>query len=115
MNSLNPNDIEVLARQRVELYARIEADKKAIADIDAKLVDAVEVGGVVDIGGEPVWRVQQKHTFNLAKAEELLPESVIAAATVPTVDKQLLQSLMPPALRDACMDLGKIFVGKAGR
>lgn len=108
-------DIEVLARQRVELAHQAKSIAQRIADIDQEITDAVEVGGIVDIAGEPVWRVQQKHTFNLAKAEELVPPELVEAATVTTVDKQVLQSLMPPALRDACMDLGKIFVTAAKR
>jgi len=109
------NNIEVLARQRIELVAQADAIKARIAAIDAQIVDAIEVGGHVDLDGQPVWRVQQRRTFSLDKARELVSPEVIAAATVEVLDPKLLQSLLPPLLRDACMADGKIFVAKAGR
>lgn len=109
------NDMETLARRRVELVAQIESIKEEIAKIDTQILDAIEVGGHIDIGGEPVWRVQQQRSFNLDKALTLVPDEVKTAATVTQIDKKLLQSLMPPLLRDACLQPGKIFVTKAGR
>lgn len=109
------NNIEVLARQRIELVAQADAIKDRIAAIDELIVDAIEVGGHVDLDGQPVWRVQQRRTFSLDKARELAPAEVIAAATVETIDPKVLQSMLPPVVRDACMTDGKIFVAKAGR
>ena len=109
------SNIEVLARQRIELVAQADAIKDRIAAIDELIVDAIEVGGHVDLDGQPVWRVQQRRTFSLDKARELVSPEVIAAATVEVLDPKLLQSLLPPLLRDACMADGKIFVAKAGR
>lgn len=109
------NNIEVLARQRIELVAQADAIKDRIAAIDELIVDAIEVGGHVDLDGQPVWRVQQRRTFSLDKARELAPPEVIAAATVETVDAKALQSMLPPVIREACMIGGKISVVKAGR
>ena len=111
----NTNDMEILARRRVDLKEQADAIAAAIAAIDAQIVDAVEVGGVVAIGDEPVWRVQQRRTFDPDRARELVSPEVIAAATVEVLDPKLLQSLLPPVIRDACMADGKIFVAKAGR
>lgn len=109
------NNIETLARQRIELVAQRDEISEAIAKIDTQIVDAIEVGGHVDIDGQAVWRVQQRRDFNLDKALTLVPDEVREAATVTHVDAKVLQSLMPPLLRDACMAPGKIFVAKAGR
>lgn len=109
------NNIEILARQRIELVAQRDEISEAIAKIDTQIVDAIEVGGHVDIDGQAVWRVQQRRDFNLDKALTLVPDEVKTAATVTQIDKKLLQSLMPPLLRDACLEPGKIFVTKAGR
>lgn len=97
----NPNDMEILARRRVDLKEQADAIAAAIAAIDAQIVDAVEVGGVVAIGDEPVWRVQQRRTFDPDRARELVSPEVIAAATVeamtdrrPHWDDYLLASVM---------------------
>jgi hypothetical protein len=106
------HNIEVLARQRVELKAQADAIADRIAAIDAQIIDAVEVGGVVTIGDQPAWKVQQRRTFDLEMARSLVPESLIDAATVTTttVDAKVLQTLIAPAIRDACMKAGKTFV-----
>ena len=109
------NNMETLARRRIELVTQRDEISEAIAKIDTQLVDAVEVGGHIDIGGEHVWRVQQRRSFDLDKALTLVPDEVREAATVTHVDAKVLQSLMPPLLRDACLQPGKIFVTKAGR
>ena len=62
-----------------------------------------------------MFRVQQKKDFRLDLAEKILPAEVITAATVETVDPKVLQSMLPPVIREACMTDGKIFVTKAGR
>ena len=107
--------IDTLARRRIALLAQREDIDAEIKNIDAQLIDAVEVGGHVDIDGQPVWRVQQRRTFSVDRARELAPPEVITAATVETVDPKVLQSMLPPVIREACMTDGKIFVTKAGR
>ena len=107
--------IDTLARRRLALLAQREDIDAEIKNIDAQLIDAVEVGGHVDIDGQPVWRVQQRRTFSVDRARELAPPEVITAATVETVDPKVLQSMLPPVIREACMTDGKIFVTKAGR
>ena len=47
------------------------------------------------------------------KAKDIVPEQLLAAATVPTLDTKALQKLMPPALVDACRKPSSIFVAKA--
>ena len=80
------HNIEVLARQRLALKEQQESIAEKIAQIDALLVDAIEVGGSIDLDGHPVLRVQQKRTFSPDLARDLVPADLIEAATVPTLD-----------------------------
>ena len=107
------DNIEVLARQRLALIEQIEDASERVKAIDALLIDAVEVGGAVTLDGVPVFRVQQRRTFDVDKAVDLLPPEIVEAATVPTVDPKILKSMMPPALVDAAMRPGATFVAKA--
>ena len=107
------NDMEVLARQRLALLEQKEGIDAAIAAIDEQIIDAIEVGGAVDVAGQTVFRVQQRRTFDLAAARDTLPSALIDAATVPTLDPKRLQELLPPALRDTLMKPGRAFVARA--
>ena len=109
------NNIEVLARRRLALVEQKDSLTEAIAAIDAQLVDAVEVGGSVDLDGQPVFRVQRKRTFSLELARDVLPADLIKAAETVTVDQAALKRMIPPALLDACMKPGAVYVAKAGR
>ena len=109
------NDIETLARRRLALVEQKDSLTEAIAAIDAQLVDAIEVGGSVDLDGQPVFRVQRKRTFSLDLAREVLPADLIKAAETVTVDQAALKRMIPPALLDACMKPGAVYVAKAGR
>ena len=108
------DNVEQAARELLRLQAELEDLEARIKEQKAILVDAVEVGGTVEIDGAPMFRVQQKKDFRLDLAEKILPAEVITAATV-TVDPKVLQSMLPPVIREACMTDGKIFVTKAGR
>ncbi len=108
------DDIEVLARRRLALAEQKETIEQAIAAVDARLIDAVEVGGHIDIDDQAVFKVSQRRgNFDAAKAREVVPAELIEAATVPTLDAKALQKLLPPALVDACRKPGSIFVSKA--
>ena len=107
------NNIETLARRRLALVEQKESLEASIADIDTQLVDAIEVGGTVDLDGAPVFRVAQKRTFSIERARELVPAELIAAATVPSLDSKRLRELLPPAVEAACMVDGKVYVSKA--
>lgn len=107
---MTEHNIEVLARRRLHLLEQLEAVKAGIAAIDALIIDAVEVGGRVDVDDQPAFRVQQKRTFDTERARQVCPAELIAAATVPTLDTRALRSLLPPALVDACMKPGAVFV-----
>lgn len=109
------NDIETLARRRLALVEQKDSLTEAIAAIDAQLVDAIEVGGSVDLDGQPVFRVAQKRTFSLELARDVLPADLIKAAETVTVDQAALKRMIPPALLDACMKPGAVYVAKAGR
>lgn len=109
------NDIETLARRRLALVEQKDSLTEAIAAIDAQLVDAIEVGGSVDLDGQPVLRVTQKRTFSLELARDVLPADLIKAAETVTVDQAALKRMIPPALLDACMKPGAVYVAKAGR
>ncbi len=109
------NDIETLARRRLALVEQKESREHKIADIDTQLVDAIEVGGTVEVGGEAVYRVMRKRTFSLDLAREVLPADLIKAAETVSVDQAALRRMVPPALLDACMKPGAVYVAKAGR
>jgi len=109
------DNIEVLARRRLALVEQKESLEASIADIDTQLVDAIEVGGTVDLDGQPVFRVQRKRTFSLELARDVLPADLIKAAETVTVDQAALKRMIPPALLDACMKPGAVYVAKAGR
>ena len=59
------SSIEDLARRRMALLEQREAVESEIKNIDAQLIDAVEVGGHIDLDGEPVLRVAQKRDFRV--------------------------------------------------
>ena len=106
--------IEVLARRRLALLEVIESNQQALADIDAQLIDAIEVGGKVEIDGQPVFKIsERKGNFDLDKAKEIVPEQLLAAATVPTLDGKTLQKLLPQVMVDACRKPATVFVSKA--
>jgi len=109
------DNIEVLARRRLALVEQKESLEASIADIDTQLVDAIEVGGTVDLDGAPVFRVQRKRTFSLELARDVLPADLIKAAETVTVDQAALKRMIPPALLPACMKPGAVYVAKAGR
>lgn len=109
------NDIETLARRRLALVEQKDSLTEAIAAIDAQLLDAIEVGGSVNLDGAPVFRVAQKRTFSLELARDVLPADLIKAAETVTVDQAALKRMIPPALLDACMKPGAVYVAKAGR
>ena len=107
------DNIEVLAKRRLALLEQREAIDAQIADVDTALLDAIEIGGRIDVDGETVFRVQQRRTFSVDLAKEHLPDEILAAATVETVDAKKLQELLPPGLRDTFMKPGKVSVVKA--
>jgi hypothetical protein len=102
--------IEVLARRRLALVEQRESIDAAIDAIDAQLIDAIEVGGAVVVGDQPVFRVQQRRTFDLNAAMQVVPPELIEAARVTIVDAKALKSMMPPALVEACSVAGRPFV-----
>lgn len=107
------DNIEVLARRRLALLEQKEAIEAQLADVDAAICDAIEVGGRIDVDGETVFRVQQRRTFDLLLAQAIVPDELIEAATVPILDSKALQSMLPPALKEQCMKPGKVSVVKA--
>ena len=107
------SSIEDLARERLSLLAQIEALEDRKKEIDAQLVDAVEVGGTVEIDGAPMFRVQQKKDFRLDLAEKILPAEVITAATVTVeqVDKSKVKAYAEAlGLLDGCLKVSEPFV-----
>ena len=104
------DNIEDLARERLRRIAEKERVESRIAEIDALLIGAVEVGDIVTIDGAPVWRLQRgNHTFNVTKAREVLTEDMVAAITVTEtkVSGAQAKQLLPPALYQACTVEGK--------
>ena len=112
------SNIEVLARERLALLAQIEDLEQRKKQIDAALIDAIEVGGLVDLDGEPVLRVQQKRDFRVDLAEKVLPAEVITACTVTVeqVDKAKLKSYAEAmGVIDACLKTSVPFVSAVKR
>ncbi len=91
-------NVEALAKVLVDLRERRELINAHIADIEAQLFDAVEVGGVIAIGDQEIFRVTQSHRFNEAVARENLPDDVLASVTIPTetLDRAKLAAVLPP-------------------
>lgn len=95
--------VETLARRLAAIDAEIDELQAARKDLAAILINAVGVGGSVAIDGTPAYQVgERRGNFDLNKACEMVPDGLVQAATVTTIDAKLLQSLMPPALVDAC-------------
>lgn len=114
------HDPVVLARRRLALLAQRDEIDAALKAVDAALIDAVEVGGAIDIDGQPAFRVQQNRPFDLPTAQKVLPAELVALATttqtVEVVDKDRLKALAEGmGLLDACVKPGRPFVAKAGR
>ena len=86
------DNVEQAARELLRLQAELEDLEARIKEQKAILVDAVEVGGTVEIDGAPMFRVTQKKDFRLDLAEKILPAEVITAATVNQPDKALLDT-----------------------
>ena len=112
---MTAHNLEVLARQRLALKAQAEDIAARIAEIDAQIVDAVEVGGRVVIDGQPVFRVQQRAPFDVDTARRVLPADVIAACTQTVteerVDRRRLEALATGlGVRDRCLKPGRPFV-----
>ena len=81
------DNVEQAAKELLRLQAELEALEARIKEQKAILIDAVEVGGTVEIDGAPMFRVTQKKDFRLDLAEKVLPPEVITAATV-TVEQR---------------------------
>lgn len=112
------SSIEDLARERLSLLAQIEELEHRRKEIDAHLVDAIEVGGHIDLDGEPVFRVQQKRDFRVDLAEKVLPAEVIAAATttVEQVDRARLKAYAEAmGVIDDCLKVSTPFVSAVRR
>lgn len=109
MTNQDSNEIEDLARERLQRIAEKERVDSRIAEIDALLIGAVEIGDIVTIDGAPVWRLRGNHTFNVTKAREVLTEDMVAAITVTEtkVSGAQAKQLLPPALYQACTVEGK--------
>jgi len=112
------SSIEDLARRRMALLEQREAVESEIKSIDAQLIDAVEVGGRIDLDGEPVLRVAQKRDFRVDLAEKVLPAAVVTACTVTVeqVDKAKLKSYAEAmGVIDACLKTSVPFVSAVKR
>lgn len=112
--------VEELAKELLHLRAQ-EGDLKAeIARVQAALVDAVEVGGRIDINGETVFRVSQRAPFDLDTAVSVLPADIVAACTETVteqrVDGRRLEALAEGlGLREQCVKPGRPFVAGVTR
>jgi len=91
-------NIEALAAQLVDLRERRDMLNAHIDDVEAQLFDAVEVGGIISVGGKDIFRVTQSHRYNEAVARENLPAEILAAVTIPTetLDRHKLAAILPP-------------------
>jgi hypothetical protein len=101
----------------------IYVDSSVLLDLRIKeqkaiLIDAVEVGGTVEIDGAPMFRVAQKKDFRLDLAEKVLPAEVITASTVTVeqVDKAKVKHFAEAlGLLDGCLKVSEPFVAAVRR
>lgn len=110
--------IDDLARRRMALLEQREAIEAEIKSVDAQLIDAIEVGGHIDLDGAAVFRVQQKRDFRVDLAEKVLPAEVIAAATttVEQVDRARLKAYAEAmGVIDDCLKVSTPFVSAVRR
>ena len=107
------DNVEQAARELLRLQAELEALEARIKEQKAILIDAVEVGGTVEIDGAPMFRVTQKKDFRLDLAEKVLPAEVITAATVTVeqVDKSKVKAYAEAlGLLGECQKVSEPFV-----
>jgi hypothetical protein len=112
------DNVEQAAKELLRLQAELEALEARIKEQKAILIDAVEVGGTVEIDGAPMFRVQQKKDFRLDLAEQVLPAEVITAATVTVeqVDKAKVKAYAEAlGLLDGCLKVSEPFVAAVRR
>jgi hypothetical protein len=106
-------NVEQAAKELLRLQAQLEDLEAKIKEQKAILVDAVEVGGTVEIDGAPTFRVTQKRDFRVDLAEQVLPAAVVTAATVTVeqVDKAKLKAYAGAlGLLDGCLKVSEPFV-----
>ena len=112
------DNVEQAAKELLRLQAELEALEARIKEQKAILIDAVEVGGTVEIDGAPMFRVTQKKDFRLDLAEKILPAEVITAATVTVeqVDKAKVKAYAEAlGLLEACQKVSEPFVAAVRR
>ena len=106
-------DVDTIARQLAALEATAAEVAAAIAEKKAHLLAALTVGDVVNLDGEPAYKIQPgARRFNLSKANQVCPAEMLQAATVTTttVDSKRLKQLLPPAVWDAVCVQGDPYV-----
>ena len=110
--------VEDDAKELLRLRAQKEELDAKIAEVAARLTDAVEVGGRIDIDGRTVFRVSQRAPFDVDTARRVPPADVVAACTETVteqrVDKKRLEALATGlGMRDACLKPGVPYIQAA--
>lgn len=101
--------LEDLAAKLADLQAQADSIAEAITETKAQILMIADVGDLLSVNGEPLYRVQAgSRRFAEAQARKVLPADIIDAATVtePRLDSKRLRDLVPPALWDACCTVG---------
>ena len=106
------NHTEALIAQLVDLEARKAHLETTIAEVKAQLIATATPGDTLTFGGEPVYKVTQRRTFNEKIAADTLPAEVTAAATVTKIDGAAVKRISP-ALWETCCTLSEPFLAKA--
>lgn len=83
-----------------------EADR-----LKAHLLEELPAGAIVQVGGEPRWRVQPgRRTFKPDLATQVLNPAIVAACMVPKLDGAAVKKHVLPAVYDQCCTVGQPFL-----
>lgn len=90
----------------ISRYLHLDEKRQTIADemdaIKARLRDTLDLGSYPGPGDVTVTLTPNRR-FSADRAAELLPDDLLDACRVTTVDAKQAKAVLPPAAYDACM------------
>lgn len=102
----NPNLADAISRL-VSLKERRARLDDAIAEATALILADAAPGDVFTHDGQPVFKVVAARRFDAQHARTVLTDEQIEAITVPVIDRGRAETILPPALYDACKVTGR--------
>lgn len=106
------NHLDALVARLVDLEARRADIDETITQLKAAIIAEHQPGDNIMFGGEPMYKVTQRRTFDTKTAATTLPAEVIEAATVSKIDGTVVKRISP-ALWETCCTLSEPFLTKA--